>query len=185
MWEWRGDGLKGEPAVVVALDEQKAYLTIGGKDAGWTYLASGRLRFKTPSGSFRILEKTVDKHSNLWGTIRDAEGKVVVADARNGRDPVPEGGSFSGSTMPYWMRLTNDGIGMHVGKIPNPGLPASHGCIRLPKLFAERMFRVVKIGTPVVVQGETPSSVDYAIRNSGTTAAAGAPPERASRSTLR
>jgi lipoprotein-anchoring transpeptidase ErfK/SrfK len=53
--------------------------------------------------------------------------------------------------MPYWMRLTSYGIGMHAGVIPKPGEAASHGCIRLPKPLAPILFEVVKEGTPVTI----------------------------------
>ena len=53
--------------------------------------------------------------------------------------------------MPYWMRLTSYGIGMHVGAIPNPGSPASHGCIRMPEATARLVFASSRIGTPVKI----------------------------------
>jgi hypothetical protein len=49
------------------------------------------------------------------------------------------------------MRLTSYGIGMHGGLIPEPGKPASHGCIRLPKEFVPIVFDQVEVGTPVVI----------------------------------
>ena len=49
------------------------------------------------------------------------------------------------------MRLTSYGVGMHGGVIPEPGEPASHGCIRLPKDFVPTLFEVVNVGTPVVI----------------------------------
>jgi hypothetical protein len=57
-----------------------------------------------------------------------------------------------GSPMPYMQRLTWDGIALHAG--PNPGVPASHGCIRLPNAFARKLFEVTGIGTTVVVTDE-------------------------------
>ena len=51
--------------------------------------------------------------------------------------------------MPYFMRLTNDGVGLHAGMLP--GYAASHGCIRLPHAFAELLFSNVSVGTPVDV----------------------------------
>lgn len=161
LYEWYGEGLQGPVKVDIVLDEQIAYVTIGGEDAGWSYLATGLPKYATPTGSFKILEKVVDKHSNLWGVIKDEYGTTVNSDARNGRDPVPPGGRFMGAQMPYWMRLTNSGIGMHVGVIPQPGLPASHGCIRLPRGFAIELFSVVKLGTPVTIRGSTPYARDY------------------------
>jgi hypothetical protein len=51
--------------------------------------------------------------------------------------------------MPFMQRLTWDGLALHAGKLP--GHPASHGCIRLPQSFAERLFEVSPRGTVVVV----------------------------------
>lgn len=161
LYEWYGEDLHGPVEVEISLDDQMAYVTIGGEDAGWSYLATGLPKYATPTGNFKILEKVVDKHSNLWGVIKDANGRTVNSDARNGRDPIPPGGRFVGAQMPYWMRLTNGGIGMHVGIIPQPGLPASHGCIRLPRGFAQKLFSVVKLGTPVRIYGTTPEAYDY------------------------
>ena len=42
------------------------------------------------------------------------------------------------------MRLTDDGVGMHVGFLP--GYAASHGCIRMPSAAAEMFFNHVKVG---------------------------------------
>ncbi len=55
--------------------------------------------------------------------------------------------------MPYWMRITSWGVGLHAGDIPEPGLPASHGCIRLPRDFAGTLYGVVDVGTRVTITG--------------------------------
>jgi len=57
--------------------------------------------------------------------------------------------SIYGSEMPFMQRLTWSGIALHAGALP--GYPASHGCVRLPLEFAELLFGVTKLGTPVVV----------------------------------
>ncbi len=54
-----------------------------------------------------------------------------------------------GAPMKWFMRLTWDGVGMHVGILP--GYPASHGCIRLPEQAAAMIYAKVKTGTPVEV----------------------------------
>lgn len=54
-----------------------------------------------------------------------------------------------GSSMPYMQRLTWDGIALHAGA--NPGVPASHGCVRLPTEFARKLFAITDVGTTVVV----------------------------------
>jgi lipoprotein-anchoring transpeptidase ErfK/SrfK len=75
---------------------------------------------------------------------------MVDEDAKPG-DHIPAGCRYVAAPMPHWMRLTSYGIGMHGGIIPQPGEPASHGCIRLPKDFAPVLFDAVKVGTPVKI----------------------------------
>ena len=66
-------------------------------------------------------------------------------------DSAPSGTRYVGAPMKWFMRLTNGGVGMHVGILP--GYPASHGCIRLPSNIAPLIYAKVKTGTPVVVEG--------------------------------
>jgi lipoprotein-anchoring transpeptidase ErfK/SrfK len=122
--------------VKINVDEQKARLYNGDEEIGWTYVASGITSFPTPTGEFKVLEKIADKVSNLYGKGFDAAGKLVNSDFKQGRDLLPPGGSFEPAKMTYFMRLTGDGVGMHIGAIPRPGRRASHGCIRLPSKFA-------------------------------------------------
>ena len=42
------------------------------------------------------------------------------------------------------------GYGMHSGIVPNR--PASHGCVRLPRIMAQRFFENATVGVPVTVQ---------------------------------
>jgi hypothetical protein len=53
--------------------------------------------------------------------------------------------------MPNMNRLTWDGVALHAGKLP--GYPASHGCVRLPMAFSEKLFGVTHVGTPVIIAG--------------------------------
>jgi lipoprotein-anchoring transpeptidase ErfK/SrfK len=152
LYDWQGDQLSGPVSVRVSLAEQKAYIKRGGQSAGWTYIASGRANYPTPRGSFRITEKVRDKRSNKYGMIVNGSGGIVDTDAARGRETVPSGARFVGAPMPCWMRLTGYGIGMHAGPIPDPGFPASHGCIRLPTAMAEKLFELAEIGTPVLVE---------------------------------
>ncbi|MFZ0709368.1 MAG: L,D-transpeptidase [Terrimicrobiaceae bacterium] len=149
LYEWNPDGLTGEPSITIDLHTQRAEIYIGGQYAGWSVVATGKEGFGTPAGDYTILEKIVDKYSTLYGQIVDADGNTVKADADARRDKPPEGGRFAFAPMPYWMRLTWRGIGMHAGSIPRPGSPASHGCIRLPREFAPQLFEFVRVGTPV------------------------------------
>lgn len=135
--------------IIVSLEDQRALLVKGEKVAIDFPVATGKRSHPTPTGSFTILEK-VEKHSsNLYGKILDAEGTVISGMSDRRKAEIPEGGSFVGSPMPYWMRLTADGVGFHVGHLP--GRPASHGCIRMPRKTAPSIFRSVRVGTPVEI----------------------------------
>jgi len=151
LYAWSPEGLTGETRIVIDLASQRADVTIGGQPAGWAVVATGKEGFDTPAGEYTILEKVVDKHSNLYGITVDAEGNVVNDNADVRKHKPPSGGEFQYAPMPYWLRLTNYGIGLHAGIIPQPGEPASHGCIRMPVDFAPQLFEFVKIGTPVTV----------------------------------
>jgi lipoprotein-anchoring transpeptidase ErfK/SrfK len=150
MYEWYDDMGPGKVAIRIDLGQQRAHYTRGGRPIGWSYVATGKEGHGTPSGSYRITEKIVDKHSNRYGWIEDEFGNVTNGDAKPST-PVPAGERYMPAPMPYWMRLTSYGIGMHAGIIPKPGETASHGCIRLPKELAPQLFEVVSVGTPVTI----------------------------------
>ena len=137
--------------VRIDLSEQTAYFFRGDTKVGQSRVATGKAGHSTPTGSFTIMEKVAHKRSNLYGRIYDADGNVAVSDADTRRHSVPSGGRYVGAPMPYWMRLTGSGIGMHVGAIPNPGQPASHGCIRMPEHMARTLFANAPTGTRVTI----------------------------------
>jgi lipoprotein-anchoring transpeptidase ErfK/SrfK len=151
MYVWHGSGQPGPLSVNIDLSEQRAYLFKNGQNVGWTYVATGRSGFATPTGTFRIMEKIANKRSNRYGMIVDRNGSVVNSNATAGVSRVPPGGYFVGASMPYWMRITGYGVGMHAGPIPRPGSPASHGCIRLPRNMAETIFDHAPVGTRVTI----------------------------------
>ena len=158
--EWTG-GSKAITSMVINVDAQRAMLYHGDEVVGWTYVASGIPSFPTPTGSFKVLEKIKDKVSNLYGKGFDAAGKLVNSDFKQGRDLLPEGGRFEAAKMTYFMRLTGDGVGMHIGPIPKPGRRASHGCIRLPSKMAPILFEHTSVGTPVTITGSGPEYATY------------------------
>lgn len=151
LYVWHGGDRPGPLNVNIDLSQQKAYLFKDGQSVGWTYVATGRSGFSTPTGTFRIMEKIADKRSNKYGMIVNANGDVVNSNATAGVSRIPPGGRFVGAKMPYWMRLTGYGVGLHAGPIPNPGSPASHGCIRLPRTMAETIFEHAAVGTRVTI----------------------------------
>jgi len=139
----------------ISLSEQRGILLVRTAVAMDFPVATGRKSHPTPAGDFTIRAKERNYSSNIYGKIYDAQNILLVPDADTRTDIVPEGGRFEGATMPYWMRLTDSGVGMHVGYVP--GRPASHGCIRLKHDSATELFDLVKVGTPVVIAENAPS----------------------------
>lgn len=121
-YQWRADiPADGPTVIVVSLPEQRLHVYRGGQRVGVSTVSSGKPGKETPTGVFPILQKKRMHHSNLY-------------------DDAP---------MPYMQRLTWDGVALHAGRIP--GYPASHGCIRLPKAFAAKLFELTERDNTLVV----------------------------------
>jgi hypothetical protein len=148
--EWHDDGGPGRVSVRISLPDQIAEFARGGRYIGWCYVATGKPGHGTSPGCYQISEKIVNKVSSYYGLIEDASGNVINGDATPGTR-VPKGMVYVPAPMPYWMRLTSYGVGMHGGLIPEPGKPASHGCIRMPKDFAPVLFDAVELGASVTI----------------------------------
>src|SRR5262249_45377997 len=112
----------GEPIMaIVSLRDQQ--ITVY-DDKGWIMRApvsTGQKGRETPAGIFSIIQKKAEHYSNLY----DA--------------------AFRHHTQ----RITCSGIALHCG--PLPGYPASHGCIRIPYDFAERLFGATRLGMRLIV----------------------------------
>jgi len=112
----------GEPVMaIVSLHTQRVTVY----DAnGWILRApvsSGQKGRETPAGIFAVIQKEAEHYSNL----------------------------YDDAFMPHMQRITWSGIALHGG--PLPGYPASHGCVRMPFDFAERLFDVTRPGMRVIV----------------------------------
>lgn len=123
------DVYEGPMKLVIVLDTQRIYVFQNEKLIGFSTISSGKKGKETPTGIFNILQKNVDHKSNL----------------------------YSNAPMPFMQRLTWDGIAIHGGDLP--GYPASHGCIRLPIVFAKALFGVTQMGQEVVVLQDTSTPV--------------------------
>ncbi len=106
---------------------------------------------ETPAGVFAILQKNIDHRSNLYD---DAH-------------------------MPHMQRITWNGIALHGG--PLPGYAASHGCVRMPYGFADRMFGTTRIGMRVIISPDdaTPAEFSHAALLVPDAEAVAAAPQRA------
>src|ERR1700730_14616897 len=136
-------------SVVVSLSKQRAYVYAGNQVAIDTPVSSGKKAGFTPSGNFTVVQKDKDHRSNIFGNYVDSRGRVVRGGISARIDSAPSGSHFVGAPMFYFMRLTSEGVGMHIGILP--GYPASHGCIRMPAEIAPQIYAHVKVGTPVQV----------------------------------
>jgi lipoprotein-anchoring transpeptidase ErfK/SrfK len=145
---WDGDGVQGNPLVIIYLNEQRAYFYKGDQLVGVSQISAGREGYDTPPGNYRIIQKDIGHVSSLYGDYVDATGNIIKKDVSVQKDPKPPGAIFKGAPMPYFMRITG-GVGMHEGYLP--GYPASHGCIRMPGKMAQIFFSNVNVGTPVTV----------------------------------
>jgi L,D-transpeptidase catalytic domain len=111
----------GPVSIIVSISAQLLHVHRRGVRIGMSTVSSGKAGHDTPTGVFTVLEKDKDHVSNIY---EDAK-------------------------MPFMERLTWSGIALHAGNLP--GYPASHGCVRLPFKFAELLYGVTRVGTPVVV----------------------------------
>lgn len=136
--------------IYIDLEHQRGRIYVNGKVAADWPVSTGVAKHPTRTGKFSVIEKKATYASNSYGKIYDANGKCVNYNADFTKDVVPEGGSKVGSSMPYWQRLTHDGIGMHIGKV-RAGRRLSHGCIRTPSLMAKELFRITKHGSKVYI----------------------------------
>src|SRR6202049_3693979 len=113
--------LAGPVVVIVSLPEQRMYVYRNGVRIGRSTVSTGTKGHTTPTSMFTILQKKVSHESNI----------------------------YKGAQMPHMQRLTWTGIAMHAGHLP--GYPASHGCVRLPIDFAEKLYSVTRSGTSVII----------------------------------
>lgn len=132
--------------VKIDLSDQRAQLIVGEDVALDLPCCTGKAGKRTPSGKFKITSKIATKRSNIFGRFYKGNKVVYGGDRRKWSG----GGRFVGSALPYWMRLTDDGIGMHYsGSVKR--YPASNGCIRMPREAVKTIFAKTRVGTPVTV----------------------------------
>ena len=150
---------KADPAktsVKISVFDQKAWLLDGsGRVILKTDVSTGVPGHETPTGNLRVLEKLEGKRSNRYGKYVDAEtGKVLVEKTWLHKGPKPKGSVYQGIAMPYWMRLTWWGVGMHVGKFPKR-TRCSFGCVRVFEKAQPFIYAKTQVGTPVEIRQES------------------------------
>jgi lipoprotein-anchoring transpeptidase ErfK/SrfK len=135
--------------IVVSIPKQRTYLMIGDQIVADGPVSSGKRGHETPTGHFTVMEKDPNHHSSLYGNFVDGSGRIVRGGVSAQVDSAPSGTHFAGAPMKWFLRLTGEGVGMHVGILP--GYAASHGCIRESDDGAKLFYDHVKVGTPINV----------------------------------
>ena len=115
-------------SISIDLSKQKIYAKEDGEVVFSGSISSGKSGHRTPTGNFRILEKD----------------RFHISD----KYPEPNGGA----KMPYMLRITNKGVAIHQGYLP--GYPASHGCIRVSKSTAKKLWYWAHNGIKVRIYGD-------------------------------
>lgn len=118
--------LQSGTLIVISKASQHMFVFSDGMFWASTPISTGKRRHETPSGVFPILQKRKYHRSNI----------------------------YSGAPMPFMQRLTWDGIALHAGWVP--GYPASHGCVRMPRAFAQSLFKLTNASATTVVIGDDP-----------------------------
>ena len=113
----------GEARVVIDLKTQLFYVYRDERLVGISTISSGKKGKETQLGFWSVMIKK-----------------------RNGFSR-----KYDNAPMPFMQMYDHKGLAFHGGKLP--GYPASHGCVRLPIKFAEKLFPLTKIGTKVVIEG--------------------------------
>ncbi|HIX18991.1 MAG TPA: L,D-transpeptidase family protein [Candidatus Akkermansia intestinigallinarum] len=144
--------------IYICLDQQRGRLYVDGQVAADWPVSTGVEGHLTPTGKYKVRFKQESYRSGRYGKIYDQEGKIVNGNADILNDEVPEGGKFVGSSMPYWQRLTADGVGMHTGRVV-AGKRLSHGCIRTPNYMARKLYGITKTGITSVSITQAPEAI--------------------------
>ncbi|MBI2963015.1 MAG: L,D-transpeptidase family protein [Deltaproteobacteria bacterium] len=135
--------------VVVNIPEMRLYYFPSSAPRGprtvITYpVGLGRDDWRTPTGKFRVTEKTVDPTWVIPDSIRDEH----LRERGDPRKVIP-GGDPANPLGHYRMRLSLPLYGIHGTNIPwGVGMEVSHGCIRLYPEDIERLFAIVPVGSP-------------------------------------
>ena len=146
---WNLDPTQPLTRIVIHLSECKLYGFQGDRLVAITSVSPGKDGHDTPIGTFPVLAKDKDHKSTEYGSFVDnTDGHTVDYGAQAGQAP-PPGAHYEPAPMPFFLRLTDDGVGLHAGYVT--GYRVSHGCIRMPAPFAEDLFSVVNVGTPVTI----------------------------------
>ena len=134
--------------IVVNIPEMRLfYYAPGGPGTTVVYtypVGLGRDDWQTPSGTFKVIGKTVNPQWNIPESIRQEH----ITERGDPRTFIP-GGAPDNPLGKYRLELTLPSYRIHGTDIPwGVGMLVSHGCVRLYPEDIEDLFPRVPIGTP-------------------------------------
>ena len=125
---WNDEGVPPGPVtMLVDLSAQTLSVFRSGQEIGRAVILYGTEENPTPVGTFRIIEKKVEHESSIYE-----------------------------ASMPFMLRLTNDGIAIHGSNVRYGW--ASRGCVGVPLEFAQLLFAQARIGDQVTIVRGDPNS---------------------------
>jgi lipoprotein-anchoring transpeptidase ErfK/SrfK len=123
-FRWAADiPQSGDTKVVIDTLTQLFYVYRGDRLVGVATISTGTKGRRTPLGFWSVMMKKKLGYSR----------------------------KYDNAPMPFMQMYDPMGIAFHAG--PNPGYPASHGCVRLPLKFAEKLFTLTQVGSKVIIEG--------------------------------
>ncbi|MEP6785062.1 MAG: L,D-transpeptidase family protein [Sphingomonadales bacterium] len=128
-WIWKDEGVPAGPMlVIVDVKTQLIHVFRSGREIGVAVMMYGADDSPTPLGVHPIRWKAAVHRSSIFG-----------------------------SSMPYTMNLTGDGVAIH-GSNVRWGW-GTNGCVGVPIAFAKLLFGQVNVGDKVIiVKGKTPQT---------------------------
>ncbi len=106
---------------IVSIGDQRVTIWSADGQLARSSVSTGMSGHRTPTGVFSVIGKERYHESNL----------------------------YSNAPMPFMQRITWSGVALHEGHLP--GYPASHGCIRMPGDFAQKLFGLTRTGMRVII----------------------------------
>lgn len=118
---WNDEGVvAGRTWALVDLAAQTISVFRDGQEIGRAVTLFGVDGYATPTGRFPILSRTKKHVSSVYK-----------------------------ASMPYTLRLTNDGISIHASNV-REGI-GTHGCVGVPLKFGAKMFDAMRVGDDVMI----------------------------------
>lgn len=117
---------------VISIGDQRVSVWSADGLVAKSSVSTGMSGHRTPTGVFSVIGKERYHESNL----------------------------YSNAPMPFMQRITWSGVALHEGHLP--GYAASHGCIRMPGDFAQKLYGITKTGMRVIVTERDTSPFAFA-----------------------